>query len=176
MASANANANVEQATKGDGYIEKLVAVRRSATVVKGGRKFSFSALTVVGDGKGRVGIGLGKAREVPTAIQKAMENARRNLKRVDLNGNTLFHPVESRHGASKVIMRPASEGTGIIAGTSMRAVFEVLGVTNVLAKCLGSTNPVNVVRATINGLLSMSSPEQIANKRGLTLAEIRGGE
>lgn len=168
-----ANANVELATKGDGYIEKLVNVGRSSTTVKGGRKFSFSALTVVGDGKGRVGIGLGKAREVPTAIQKAMENARRNLIRVDLNGNTLYHPVECRHGASKVIMRPASEGTGIIAGTSMRAVFEVLGVTNVLAKCLGSTNPVNVVRATIKGLLDMSSPEQIANKRGKKLSEIK---
>ncbi len=147
-------------------------MRRSATVVKGGRKFSFSALTVVGDGKGRIGIGHGKAREVPAAIQKAMENARRNLVRVELNGNTLYHPIESRHGASKVIMKPASEGTGIIAGTSMRAVFEVLGVHNVLAKCIGSTNPVNVVRATLKGLLAMCSPEQIAQKRGKKVSEI----
>lgn len=171
-----ASASVELATKGDGYQEKLVAVRRSATVVKGGRKFSFSALTVVGDGKGRVGIGLGKAREVPIAIQKAMESARRNLIRIDLNGNTLYHPVESRHGASKVIMRPASEGTGIIAGTSMRAVFEVLGVTNVLAKCIGSTNPINVVKATLRGLAAMSSPEQIANKRGKKFSEIQASD
>jgi small subunit ribosomal protein S5 len=167
-----ANSNVELATKGDGFQEKLITVRRSATVVTGGRKFSFSALTVVGDGKGRIGVGLGKAREVPVAIQKAMENARRNLIRVELNGSTLFHPIESRHGASKVLMRPAAEGTGIIAGTSMRAVFEVLGVHNVLAKCLGSTNPVNVVRATLNGLKAMTSPEQITQKRGKKVSEV----
>lgn len=167
-----ASANVEIAVKGDGFQEKLVAVRRSAAVVSGGRKFSFSALTVVGDGKGRIGVGHGKAREVPVAIQKAMESARRNLIRVELNGNTLFHPIESRHGASKVIMLPASEGTGIIAGTSMRAVFEVLGVTNVLAKCIGSTNPINVVRATLKGLTEMCSPEQIAQKRGKNVSEI----
>jgi len=165
-------ASVELATKGDGFQEKLVAVRRTATVVKGGRKFGFYALTVVGDGKGRIGVGRGKAREVPIAIQKAMESARRNLVRIDLNGTTLYHPIESQHGASKVIMRPASEGTGIIAGTSMRAVFEVLGVHNVLAKCLGSTNPVNVVRATLKGLLGMTSPEQVAAKRGKKVAEI----
>lgn len=165
-------ASAEHVVKGDGFQEKLVAVRRSATVVKGGRKFSFSALTVVGDGKGRIGIGHGKAREVPIAIQKAMESARRNLKRVELNGSTLFHPIESRHGASKVIMLPASDGTGIIAGTSMRAVFEVLGIHNVLAKCIGSTNPINVVRATLKGLLAMNSPEQIAQKRGKRVSEI----
>lgn len=169
---ANAATAEVQSTKGDGFQEKLVAVRRSATVVKGGRKFSFSALTVVGDGNGRIGIGRGKAREVPTAIQKAMENARRNLIRIDLNGTTLYHPVESRHGASKVIMRPASEGTGIIAGSSMRAVFEVLGVHNILAKCIGSTNPVNVVRATLKGLTQMTSPEQVAAKRGKKVSEI----
>jgi len=167
-----AHAAVDLGSKGDGFQEKLVAVRRSATVVKGGRKFSFSALTVVGDGNGRIGIGRGKAREVPTAIQKAMESARRNLVRIDLNGTTLYHPIESRHGASKVIMRPASEGTGIIAGSSMRAVFEVLGVHNVLAKCIGSTNPVNVVRATLRGLMQMTSPEQVAAKRGKKVAEI----
>lgn len=173
---AASGANVEQSVKGDGYQEKLVTVRRSAVVVTGGRKFSFSALTVVGDGKGRIGVGLGKAREVPVAIQKSMESARRNLVRIELNGNTLFHPIESRHGASKVIMLPASEGTGIIAGTSMRAVFEVLGVTNVLAKCIGSTNPINVVRATLKGLIDMSSPEQIAQKRGKPLSEIIEGK
>lgn len=172
MATANTAKNVEVANKGDGYIEKLVSVGRTATVVKGGRKFSFSALTVVGDGKGKIGVGHGKAREVPIAIQKAMESARRNLVRVDLNNDTLFHPVESRHGASKIIMLPASEGTGIIAGTSMRAVFEVLGVRNVLAKCIGSTNPVNVVQATVKGLINMNSPEQIAHKRGKNVSEI----
>ena len=165
-------ASVDVVAKGDGFQEKLVAVRRSATVVKGGRKFSFSALTVIGDGKGRIGIGRGKAREVPVAIQKAMESARRNLIRIDLNGSTLYHPIESQHGASKVVMMPASEGTGIIAGGSMRAIFEVLGVHNVLAKCIGSTNPVNVVRATLKGLQSMCSPEQIALKRGKKVSEI----
>ena len=162
--------------KGDGYQEKLVAVSRNAKVVKGGRIFGFSALTVVGDGNGRIGVGRGKAREVPVAIQKAMENARRNLVHVDLNGNTLFHPVKANHGASKVVLLPASEGTGIIAGGAMRAVFEVVGVQNVLAKCIGSTNPVNVVRATLNGLMSMSSPEQVAAKRGKQLDEIIGAE
>ena len=169
-------ASVELSAKGDGFQEKLVAVRRSATVVKGGRKFSFSALTVVGDGKGRIGIGRGKAREVPIAIQKAMESARRNLMRIELNGDTLYHPIESRHGASKVIMMPASSGTGIIAGSSMRAIFEVLGVHNVLSKCLGSTNPVNVVRATLKGLKQMTSPERVAAKRGKKVIEITGGQ
>lgn len=168
--------SVELSAKGDGFQEKLVAVRRSATVVKGGRKFSFSALTVVGDGKGRIGIGRGKAREVPIAIQKAMESARRNLMRIELNGDTLYHPIESRHGASKVIMMPASSGTGIIAGSSMRAIFEVLGVHNVLAKCIGSTNPVNVVRATLRGLRQMTSPERVAAKRGKKVIEITGGQ
>lgn len=162
----------ELSAKGDGFQEKLVDVGRSATVVKGGRKFSFSALTVVGDGKGRIGVGRGKAREVPVAIQKAMESARRNLIRIDLNGTTLYHPIEARHGASKVVMMPASEGTGIIAGGSMRAVFEVLGVHNVLAKCIGSTNPMNVVWATLKGLQQMCSPEQVAAKRGKQIMDI----
>jgi small subunit ribosomal protein S5 len=170
--AANANANVESGNKGDGFEEKLIHVGRTALVVKGGRKFSFSALTVVGDGKGRVGIGHGKAKEVPVAIQKAMESARRNLIRVELNQGTLFHPVTAQHGAAKVIMMPASPGTGVIAGSSMRAVFEVLGVKNVLSKCIGSTNPMNVVRATLKGLLSMRSPEQIAQKRGKKVSEI----
>lgn len=172
MATATAKANDDLLKKGDGFQEKLVTVRRTATVVSGGRKFGFYALVVVGDGNGRVGVGRGKAREVPVAIQKAMEGARRNLVRIDLNGTTLFHPVEARHGATKVIMRPAPEGTGIIACASMRAVFEVLGIHNVVAKCLGSTNPVNVVHATLKGLVSMISPEQIAYKRGKTLEEI----
>jgi small subunit ribosomal protein S5 len=164
------NSDVAQRT--DGYQEKLVAVTRNAKVVKGGRIFGFSALTVVGDGHGRIGIGRGKAREVPAAIQKAMESARRNLVQIDLNGNTLFHPVKARHGASQIIMMPASEGTGIIAGGGMRAILELAGVQNVLAKCLGSTNQVNVVRATLKGLLSMKSPEYIANKRGKSVEEI----
>ncbi|HQQ62716.1 MAG TPA: 30S ribosomal protein S5 [Pseudomonadales bacterium] len=157
----------------DGLMEKLVQVNRVAKVVKGGRTFSFTALTVVGDGKGKVGFGRGKAREVPTAIQKAMESARRNMITVDLNGNTIFYPVKARHGAANIYMQPASEGTGVIAGGAMRAVLELAGVHNVLAKCYGSTNPVNVVRATITGLKSMRSPDEIAAKRGKTIDEIR---
>lgn len=165
-------ANSEQ--KGGDLQEKLVQVNRVAKVVKGGRIFGFTALTVVGDGKGRVGFGRGKAREVPVAIQKAMEQARRNMIDVQLDGTTLQYPVKARHGASKVYMQPASEGTGIIAGGAMRAVLELAGVHNVLAKCYGSTNPVNVVRATINGLANMRSPEDIAAKRGKSVEEIRG--
>ena len=149
----------------EGYIEKLVQVNRVAKTVKGGRIFTFTALTVVGDGKGRVGFGRGKSREVPAAIQKAMEAARRNMIQVDLNGTTLQYAMKSAHGASKVYMQPASEGTGIIAGGAMRAVLEVAGVQNVLAKCYGSTNPVNVVHATFKGLKAMQSPESIAAKR-----------
>lgn len=162
-------------TGNDDLLEKLVAVNRVAKVVKGGRIFSFSALTVVGDGNGKVGFGSGKAREVPVAIQKAMEKARRNMVSVPLNeNNTLHYPINSRHGAAKIYMQPASEGTGIIAGGPMRAVFECVGIHNVLAKSNGSTNPVNVVRATIKGLTSMSSPEQIAAKRGKSVEEISG--
>ncbi|AMB83975.1 30S ribosomal protein S5 [Pseudomonas agarici] len=156
----------------EGYIEKLVQVNRVAKTVKGGRIFTFTALTVVGDGKGRVGFGRGKSREVPAAIQKAMEAARRNMIQVDLNGTTLQYAMKSAHGASKVYMQPASEGTGIIAGGAMRAVLEVAGVQNVLAKCYGSTNPVNVVHATFKGLKTMQSPESIAAKRGKTTVEI----
>lgn len=152
--------------------EKLVQVNRVAKVVKGGRIFAFTALTVVGDGKGRVGFGRGKSREVPAAIQKAMEAARRNMIQVDLNGTTLQYPIKSAHGASKVFMQPASEGTGIIAGGAMRAVLEVAGVQNVLAKCYGSTNPVNVVHATFEGLKTMQSPESVAAKRGKSVEEI----
>jgi len=155
-------------------IQKLINVRRVAKVVKGGRQFGFAALTVVGDGDGRVGFGQGKAREVPVAIQKAMDAARRGMVRVPLNGGTLYYPITARHGAAKVYMQPASEGTGIIAGGAMRAVFEVMGVQNVLAKCLGSTNPYNVVRATIDGLMKMSTPSDIAAKRGKSVEEITG--
>ena len=147
-------------------------MNRVAKVVKGGRIFGFTALTVVGDGNGRVGFGRGKAREVPVAIQKAMEAARRNMVNVDLAGGTLQYPVRANHGASKVYMQPASEGTGVIAGGAMRAVLEVAGVHNVLAKCYGSTNPVNVVRATIKGLSEMRSPDDIAAKRGKSVADV----
>ena len=156
----------------EGLVEKLVQVNRVAKVVKGGRIFGFTALTVVGDGNGRVGFGRGKAREVPLAIQKAMQTARRNMIEVDLNGSTIWYPITQRHGASKVYMQPASEGTGIIAGSTMRALLEAAGVHNVLAKCYGSTNPVNVVRATFKALQNMRSPEAVAEKRGKTVEEI----
>lgn len=156
----------------DGLQEKLVQVNRVAKVVKGGRIFGFTALTVVGDGNGRVGFGRGKAREVPVAIQKAMEAARRNMISVDLNGDTIQYPIKANHGASKVYMQPASAGTGVIAGGAMRAVLELAGVHNVLAKCYGSTNPVNVVHATFKALEAMASPEQVANRRGKTVEEI----
>ncbi len=165
-------ANFDNSQNSDGLQEKLVNVRRVAKVVKGGRIFSFSALTVVGDGKGRVGYGSGKAREVPAAIQKAMEDARKNMRDVALDGNTLQYAMTADHGAAKVFMKPASEGTGIIAGGAMRAVFEVVGVKNVLAKCIGSNNPVNVVRATVKGLSDMTHPEAVAAKRGKTVKEI----
>lgn len=166
--------NYNPRPEGDGLLEKLVSVNRVAKVVKGGRQFGFAALTVVGDGEGRVGYGMGKAREVPIAIQKAMDAARKNMVDVNLRGNTLQYPLIGRHGAAKVFMKPASEGTGIIAGGAMRAVFEVLGVQNVLAKCIGTNNPINVVRATVAGLSNMRDPEFIAAKRGKTVEEIRG--
>ena len=150
----------------EGLVEKLVQVNRVAKVVKGGRIFGFTALTVVGDGNGRVGFGRGKAREVPTAIQKAMESARRNMVDIDLNGDTLWYATTARHWASKVYMRPASEGTGVIAGGAMRAVVEAAGVQNVWAKCYGSTNPVNVVQATCKALVGTKSPTRVAEKRG----------
>ncbi len=158
----------------EGLQEKLVQVNRVAKVVKGGRIFAFTALTVVGDGAGKVGFGRGKSREVPAAIQKAMEAARRNMIEVDLNGDTIHYPIKARHGASRVYMQPASPGTGIIAGGAMRAVLELAGVHNVLAKCYGSTNPVNVVRATFNALKEITSPDLIAAKRGKTVEEILG--
>jgi small subunit ribosomal protein S5 len=160
--------------RSDGLREKMVAVNRVTKVVKGGRVLGFAALTVVGDGDGAVGMGKGKAREVPVAVQKALEEARRRMFRVSLKNGTLQHAVIGRHGASKVLMQPASEGTGIIAGGPMRAVFEVVGVTNVLAKCIGSTNPYNVVRATLDGLRNMRTPAEIAAKRGKSVADITG--
>jgi small subunit ribosomal protein S5 len=163
-----------EAQAGSELNEKLIAVNRVSKVVKGGRIFSFTALTVVGDGNGRVGFGYGKAREVPAAIQKAMEKARRNLTSVQLRGTTLQHPIKGRHSGSRVYMQPASEGTGIIAGGAMRAVLEVAGVQNVLSKAYGSTNPINIVRATIDALENMHSPQDVAAKRGLSVQEILG--
>jgi len=158
--------------RGDGLREKMVSINRVTKVVKGGRIMGFAALTVVGDGDGAVGMGKGKAREVPVAMQKSLEEARRKMFRVTLKGGTLQHAVIGRHGASRVLMQPASDGTGIIAGGPMRAVFEVMGVTNVLAKCLGSTNPYNVVRATLDGLKKMNTPAEMAAKRGKSVEEI----
>jgi small subunit ribosomal protein S5 len=158
----------------EGLQEKLVQVNRVAKTVKGGRIFAFTALTVVGDGNGRVGFGRGKAREVPIAIQKAMEAARRNMITVELNGDTIQYPTKGVHGASKVYMQPASQGTGVIAGGAMRSVLEIAGIQNVLSKCYGSTNPVNVVRATFNALKAMVSPETVAAKRGKSVEDILG--
>jgi small subunit ribosomal protein S5 len=157
---------------GDGMTEKLVAVNRVAKVVKGGRIFGFTALSVVGDGNGKVGFGYGKAREVPVAIQKSMEKARKNMIQVTLREGTLWHAVKARHAGSRVYMQPASEGTGVIAGGAMRAVCEAVGIHNVLAKSVGSNNPINLVRATMKGLQSMQSPQSVATKRGKQLDEI----
>ncbi|MGY6518991.1 MAG: 30S ribosomal protein S5 [Lysobacteraceae bacterium] len=167
--------SASQRENDDGFIEKLVAVNRVSKTVKGGRQFTFTALTVVGDGNGKVGFGYGKAREVPAAIQKSMEYARRSMTQVSLNNGTLWHPVKSNHGAARVYMQPASEGTGVIAGGAMRAVMEAVGVHNVLAKAIGSRNPINLVRATIKGLQDMQSPERIAAKRGKKVEEILNG-
>jgi small subunit ribosomal protein S5 len=162
----------QQEEQGDGLKEKMISVNRVTKVVKGGRILSFAALTVVGDNEGGVGMGKGKSREVPVAVTKAMEEARRKMVKVSLKNGTFHHSVIGKHGASVVLIQPASEGTGIIAGGAMRAVFEVMGVHNVLAKCLGSTNPYNVVRATLNGLAKMSTPSEIAAKRGKTVSDI----
>ncbi|MEJ0086975.1 MAG: 30S ribosomal protein S5 [Pseudomonadota bacterium] len=156
----------------DEFLEKLVAVNRTAKVVKGGRQFGFTALTVVGDGAGRVGFGFGKAREVPVAISKAMAQARKNMVNVALKNDTLHFAIKGSHGATHVYMQPASDGTGVIAGGGMRAVLECAGVRNVLAKSYGSRNPINVVRATVMALANVNSPEQIAAKRGKSLDEI----
>jgi small subunit ribosomal protein S5 len=160
--------------RGDGLREKMVSINRVTKVVKGGRILGFAALTVVGDGDGSVGMGKGKAREVPVAVQKAMDEARRKMIKVSLKNGTLHHSVIGTHGAAKVLMQPATEGTGIIAGGPMRAIFEVMGVTNVLAKCIGSTNPYNMVRATLDGLKKMNTPSEIAAKRGKSVEEVTG--
>ena len=164
--------NFNAQPEGEELLEKLISVNRVSKTVKGGRIFGFAALTVVGDGNGRVGFGQGKAREVPVAIQKAMESARKNMQDVKLKDDTLQYPIVGRHGAAKVHMQPASPGTGIIAGGAMRAVFEVVGVHNVLAKCIGTNNAINVVRATMDALTRMESPESVATKRGKTVEEI----
>jgi small subunit ribosomal protein S5 len=166
--------NQQVEDKGDGLIEKMISVNRVTKVVKGGRIMGFAALTVVGDGDGRIGMGKGKSKEVPVAVQKAMDESRRKMIKVNLKNGTLHHAVIGRHGAAKVYMQPASEGTGIIAGGAMRAVFEAAGVHNILAKCIGSSNPYNVVRATLNGLQAINSPAEIAAKRGKSVEEITG--
>jgi small subunit ribosomal protein S5 len=152
----------------------MIAVNRVTKVVKGGRILGFAALTVVGDGDGRIGMGKGKSKEVPVAVQKAMDEARRKMIKVPLRQGTLQHSVIGEHGASRVLISPAKEGTGVIAGGPMRAIFDVMGVTNVVAKSIGSTNPYNMVRATINGLSKMSTPSEIAAKRGKSIEEILG--
>ena len=174
MAKLQSNRMSGGEQRGDGLREKMVAINRVTKVVKGGRVMGFAALTVVGDGDGGIGMGKGKSREVPVAVQKAMDEARRKLTKISLKNGTLHHAVIGHHGASRVFMQPASDGTGIIAGGPMRAIFEVMGVTNVLAKCLGSTNPYNIVRATINGLQAMNTPSVIAAKRGKSVEEITG--
>jgi small subunit ribosomal protein S5 len=158
----------------DGLREKMIAVNRVTKVVKGGRILGFAALTVVGDGDGRVGMGKGKSKEVPAAVQKAMEEARRNMVKVTLKNGTVFHTVHGHHGASRVMMSPAPKGTGIIAGGPMRAVFEVMGITDVVAKSHGSSNPYNMVRATLDALRNSTTPSEIAAKRGKTVEEIFG--
>ena len=161
-----------QEERDDGMREKMVSINRVTKVVKGGRILGFAALTVVGDGDGGIGMGKGKSREVPVAVQKAMEEARRKMAKISLKNGTLHHTVKGKHGATTVLMSPAAPGTGVIAGGPMRAVFEVMGVTDVVAKTIGSTNPYNVVRATLHGLLAMNTPAEIAAKRGKALAEI----
>ncbi|MDR2112312.1 MAG: 30S ribosomal protein S5 [Candidatus Accumulibacter sp.] len=174
MAKPQGKKNQQPEKPDDGFREKMISINRVTKVVKGGRILGFAALTVVGDGDGRVGMGKGKSREVPVAVQKAMEEARRRLVKVSLKDGTLHHTVIGRHGASSVIMQPAPEGTGVIAGGAMRAVFDVMGVTNVVAKAHGSTNPYNIVRATVNGLKAMNTPAEVAAKRGKTIEEILG--
>ena len=160
--------------RGDGLIEKMVAVNRVTKVVKGGRIMAFSALTVVGDGDGRIGMGKGKSKEVPVAVQKAMDQARRNMIKVPLNGSTIHHAVVGKHGATKVFMQPAKEGNGVKAGGPMRLVFDAMGIHNISAKVHGSTNQYNIVRATLDGLSKLYTPSDSAAKRGLTVEEILG--
>ncbi len=162
----------DTSTTSDGMRDKVIGINRNSTATEGGKRFSFTAFIVVGDEKGRIGFGSGKALEVSEAMRKAREHALKNMIKIELNGATLQHRIVSTHGASKVFMQPASKGTGIIAGGAMRAVFEVLGVQDVLAKTIGASTPMNVVRATLNGLLSMRSPRYAADKRGKKISEI----
>ena len=171
---AKIQARVGGEERDDGLKEKMIAVNRVTKVVKGGRILGFAALTVVGDGDGRIGMGKGKAREVPVAVQKAMDEARRKMFKVSLRSGTVHHTVTGQHGASRVFLAPAPDGTGIIAGGPMRAVFEVMGVSDIVAKSHGSTNPYNLVRATLNALANTSTPSEIAAKRGKTIEEIFG--
>jgi len=165
---------VQDEGRDDGLKEKMISVNRVTKVVKGGRILGFAALTVVGDGDGRIGMGKGKAREVPVAVQKAMEQARRNMIKVALKNGTIHHNLRGEHGSATVLMAPAKPGDGIIAGGPMRAVFEVMGVTDIVAKSLGSTNPYNMVRATLDALKRSTTPAEIAAKRGKTVEEIFG--
>jgi small subunit ribosomal protein S5 len=166
--------NQQPEGKDDGLREKMIAVNRVTKVVKGGRIMGFAALVVVGDGDGRVGMGKGKSKEVPIAVQKAMDEARKKMIKVSLNDGTLQHSIKGQHGASYVIMAPAKKGTGVKAGGPMRAIFEVMGITNVVAKSIGSTNPYNLVRATLNALEKSSTPAEIAAKRGKSVEDILG--
>ena len=165
---------VQDEGRDDGLKEKMIAVNRVTKVVKGGRTLSFAALTVVGDGDGRIGMGKGKAKEVPVAVQKAMEAARRNMFKVQLKNGTIHHNIVGEHGSAKVLMAPAKPGDGIIAGGPMRAVFEVMGVTDIVAKSHGSTNPYNMVRATLDALKSSTTPAEVAAKRGLSVEALFG--
>ena len=171
---AKMQTKVQADERDDGLREKMIAVNRVTKVVKGGRILGFAALTVVGDGDDGIGMGKGKSKEVPVAVQKAMDEARRKMFKVSLRNGTLQHTVVGEHGASRVLISPAKEGTGVIAGGPMRAVFDVMGITNVVAKSIGSTNPYNMVRATLDGLRKMSTPSEIAAKRGKTVEEILG--
>lgn len=172
MAKNPKNAVAEE--QDDGIREKMIAVNRVTKVVKGGRILGFAALTVVGDGGGRIGMGKGKSREVPVSVQKAMDQARRAMEKVPLRNGTIFHAVEGHHGASRVMLHPAPEGTGVIAGGPMRAIFDVMGIRNIVAKSHGSSNPYNMVRATLDALSKLRSPSEIAAKRGKTVEELIG--
>lgn len=172
MAKNPKNAVAEE--QDDGIREKMIAVNRVTKVVKGGRILGFAALTVVGDGDGRIGMGKGKSREVPVSVQKAMDQARRAMEKVPLRNGTIFHAVEGHHGASRVLLHPAPEGTGVIAGGPMRAIFDVMGIRNIVAKSHGSSNPYNMVRATLDALSKLRSPSEIAAKRGKTVEELIG--